>query len=106
MGISSLQEKWRIGLKPFWYILNVLSSHAHLRINLQVEWLTVIYWSILGENLLFKNFTTKAAAPEMCVEISIVKHKHKASVLVTVKLVRLEQIRSNQRCGKITESKV
>ena len=76
-------------MKVFWYVLNVWSSHDHLQINLQVEWLTVIYWSILDGNLIFKNFTMKAAAPEMWISIGTVKHKYKASILVTVKLVKM-----------------
>lgn len=35
-----------------------------------------MYWSVLGENLILKNFSAKVAAPGMHVNISIAKHKY------------------------------
>lgn len=48
----------------------------------------------------------EAAAPGMCVNVSMIKHRYAASVAVTVKLIRCEQFGSNRRCGALAESKV
>lgn len=34
-----------------------------------------MYWSVLGENLIFKNFPVEMEAPDMYVNISTANHK-------------------------------